>query len=487
MSKRKIRFLLFAFLGVVIVSCSVRAVVQSQLNKEIKYFKTYFEQKKDGLVALYNPLAIKQIPEETIDFLYNFKLAEVEKKKETIDWSQYAYVNYATDANYLCSALVMFESLQRFGTKAKFLLLVSNDLVNPETSLDYQQVQKMLNSLTDNGGNQVVIKYIDHISKPSDTSQWSRSMTKLLVFNQTEYERVIFLDNDAVLNDKLDELFFIPDYIKFAAPLTYWELSENDMSEAYLEVKNYEKLPINLARYTDKLNERIRKKKMIYNHLPSLPPTLYLDSKNVAKDLIRSKLSLSSLFDHHVTGKPSKVKFASNLMVIKPSSETFRSIMEDSLPYYLKKKEKYDMDVINEDIFNLRKVLHTQFKYFRRIRTGFVPSILVLPYARYGFLTGSIKNEDHYPILRNDILGCKRLDTSGKEIPKDVVALTHDAKYIHFSDYPIAKPWMYKSVDDIKCTVDEKKSNNIQAEKKYCHLWNTLYGSYLNDRGICTA
>lgn len=487
MLKRKYRFVVAVLLGVVVISCTVRAVVQSQLNKEIKYFKTYFEQKKDGLDALYNPLAIKQIPEETIDFLYKTRLAAAEKKNgQAIDWSQYAYVNYATDANYLCNTLIMFESLRKLGSKAQLLLLLSKHLVEAETSPDYQQVKKMVSQLEEAGKGQVVIKYIDSIHKPSDTTQWSQSMTKLLVFNQTEYERVIFLDNDAILNDNLDELFFLPDYIKFAAPVSYWYLSEKDLDEACLEVKNVEKLPNNLARYTDKLEDRIRRKKLIYNYLPSLPPTLYLDSKNVAKDLIRAQFSLASLFDHHISEKSGKIKFASNVMVIKPSKEMFESI-EASLPKNLRKAGKYDGDVINDEIFNLRKILHTQFKFFRRIRSHFVPSVMVLPYARYGLLSGSIRDNAQHSILRNDILGTQRLDTSGNEIPRDISALTKNAKYIHFSDHPLGKPWQYRSVDDIKCIVDEKKSKDLQTEEQICRLWNNLYGSYLNDRGLCSA
>lgn len=486
-SKRKFRYVLFLVFGVVIVSCFVRAVVQSQYNKEIKYFKTYFEQRKDGLESVYNPLAIKQIPEEAIDLMYNVKLAKLQGPKESIDWSKYAYVNYATDANYLCNTLVMFDELRRFGTKAKLLLLMSRDIAGSETSQDSQQVTRMLNQLKSEGGDQVVIKYVDTIFKRTDTTQWSQSMTKLLVFNQTEYDRVIFLDNDAMLQDKLDELFFLPDYVEFAAPLSYWLLSEGDMNEAYREVKEFEKNPVNLARYTDKLRDRIKKNKMIYNHLPSLPPNLFLNSRNVAQDLIRSKFSLASLFDHHLSDKSSKVKFASNVMVIKPSAQTFSSIMKSSVPTYLKKEGKYDGDVINDDLFNLRKVLHTQFKLFRRLRTHFVPSVLVLPYARYGFLTGSIKNESQHVLLRNDILGCQRRDTSGKEIAVDIAALKSNAKYIHFSDYQLGKPWEYRSIDEIKCSVDEKKSKDIEASKKICHLWNDLYSSYLNSRGICTA
>lgn len=483
-SKRKIRFVLFVFLGVIVVSCTVRAVVQSQLNKEIKYFKTYFEEKKDGISALYNPLVIKQIPEETIDTLYNSKLAQLEKNTKAVDWSQLAYVNYATNADYLCNTLIMFSALKRYGTQAKLMLLVSKDIVDPGSSNDVDRTKTLLSRISELDQEQVIVKFVDDIVKPMDTSQWSQSLTKLLVFNQTDFDRIIYLDNDAMLNDKLDELFFIPDYIKFAAPLTYWFLSDHDLKESYDEVKNYERLPTNLARYTDKLNERVRKNKMIYNHLPSLPPNLFLDSKNVAQDIIRSKFSLSSLLDFHIGGKASKVKFASNVMVIKPSSETFQSIML-MLPNFLKTKNKYDMDLINDQLYNLKRVIYDQFNLFRRLRTLFVPEVLVLPFGRYGLLTGSIKNEEHYSIIRNDILGYKRLDTDGKEIPKEASKLIKESKYVHFSDYPMGKPWEYSSLKDISCTARIKKGKIVESEKKTCAVWNSIYESYLNSRTVC--
>lgn len=484
-SKRKIRFVLFVILGVIVVSCSVRAVVQSQLNKEIKYFKTYFEQKKDGINGLYNPLVIKQIPEETIDALYSSKSAQLERNSNAVNWSQLAYVNYATNADYLCNTLIMFSALKRYGTEAKLMLLVSKDLLDPEVSNDVDKTRTLLSRISRLDQEQVIVKFVDDIMKPMDTSQWSESLTKLLVFNQTEFDRIIYLDNDARLNDKLDELFFIPDYIKFAAPLTYWFLSDHDLQEAYDEVKNYERLPTNLARYTEKLNDRVRKNKMIYNHLPSLPPNLFLDSKNVAQDIIRSKFSLASLLDFHIGSKPSKVKFASNVMVIKPSSETFQSIMETLLPNFLNMKNKYDMDLINDQLYNLKRIIYDQFNQFRRLRTLFVPEVLVLPFARYGLLTGSIKNEQHDSIIRNDILGYKRLDTDGKEIPKELSDLIKESKYIHFSDYPMGKPWEYNSMKDITCTASTKKGKINESERKACIVWNSIYESFLSSRSVC--
>lgn len=49
-------------------------------------------------------------------------------KLADVNWSQYAYALYATDVEYLCNALMIFESLQQLGSKADRLLLYSDSL-----------------------------------------------------------------------------------------------------------------------------------------------------------------------------------------------------------------------------------------------------------------------------------------------------------------------------------------------------------------------
>ena len=54
---------------------------------------------------------------------------------------------------------------------------------------------------------------------------WAESFTKLLAFNQTEYERVLHLDSDSTVLKSLDELFHLPPAIA-AMPRSYWEAQE---------------------------------------------------------------------------------------------------------------------------------------------------------------------------------------------------------------------------------------------------------------------
>jgi hypothetical protein len=56
-----------------------------------------------------------------------------------IDWSQFAYTQYATSTDYLCSSVMIFETLHRLGSKADRLLLYPATLLNnTDDSIEHQ-------------------------------------------------------------------------------------------------------------------------------------------------------------------------------------------------------------------------------------------------------------------------------------------------------------------------------------------------------------
>lgn len=65
--------------------------------------------------------------------------------EEGIDWSQYAYAQYATNTEYLCNSIMIFESLQRLGSKAERLLMYSETFDEDPSSAEYQLLQKAKN------------------------------------------------------------------------------------------------------------------------------------------------------------------------------------------------------------------------------------------------------------------------------------------------------------------------------------------------------
>lgn len=56
--------------------------------------------------------------------------------KESVDWSRFAYVQYATNPAYLCNSVMVFEILHRLNSKADRLLMYPSDYEldgDPET------------------------------------------------------------------------------------------------------------------------------------------------------------------------------------------------------------------------------------------------------------------------------------------------------------------------------------------------------------------
>lgn len=108
----------------------------------------------------------------------------------TVDWSRFAYSQYVTEKNYLCNSLMIFETLHRLGSKAERLMMYpeqwSLESDTPETKL-LQQARDDYN-----------VKLVPiHVQRFAGEATWGDSFTKLLAFNQTQYERVIILDSDA--------------------------------------------------------------------------------------------------------------------------------------------------------------------------------------------------------------------------------------------------------------------------------------------------
>ena len=479
-SRRKIRQCSL-FVGLVIgVVLTLGAIYEVQLNKEIEHFKTYFRVKRDSIKGIYNPFEIKQIPEETIDELYNL---QIKKYGDSIDWDKYAYYNYVANIDYLCNTLVMFDQLlNKYHTKAKLALLVSRDLVESDSEDTRDQARVLLDRIMKLDEKRVIVKLVNSIKKPNDQTQWSDSLTKLLVFNETEFERIIFLDNDAILTGNMDELFFLPSHIKFAAPITYWFLSESDVSRASTQLSKDQKSSTNLNVYLRKLKARVWDGKMIYNHLPNLPSSLYLDHKNAAKEILLSSSYIARLLNLGRKSHTGRVIFASDVMVIKPSTETFNRIMLDILPRTVNKGKAYDMDIINDELYNLKKIIYKQFTIFKKLKKNFVPEVMVLPFGRYGLLTGSIRNKNHHGMIANDILGYKRHSIEGEEVHFDLSNLMNTTKYMHLSDYPLAKPWVYTTLDMIECHPDEISN---ASDKESCILWNSVYRGFMESRDIC--
>ncbi|ROV92263.1 hypothetical protein VSDG_07299 [Cytospora chrysosperma] len=136
-----------------------------------------------------------------------------------LDWTQYAYALYATDVEYLCNAVTIFDTLERYGNKADRLLLYADTLgVSGEDSREGKLLSKARDEL---GVNLQPVKVLHEETAAYSGPNWADSYTKLLAFNQTQYSRLIVMDSDSMLLGPIDELFFVPPATA-VMPRAYW-------------------------------------------------------------------------------------------------------------------------------------------------------------------------------------------------------------------------------------------------------------------------
>jgi alpha-N-acetylglucosamine transferase len=104
--------------------------------------------------------------------------------------SRFAYCQYVTNRDYLCNSLMIFESLSRYESRADLLLMYPQHWDIHSSSVEAHLLRK---ARRDYGVKLLPIQ-IQHFD---GENTWADSFTKLLAFNQTQYERVISLDSDA--------------------------------------------------------------------------------------------------------------------------------------------------------------------------------------------------------------------------------------------------------------------------------------------------
>ena len=145
---------------------------------------------------------------------------------------------------------------------------------------------------------------------------------------------------------------------------------------------------------------------------------------------------------------PKQLYLSSHIMLVQPGHDTFALIQRE---VDAAGPGDYDMEIINR---------------------LFGHSALVLPHRRYALLSGEFRQDSHESYLGN--LG----ETW------DPVAVFNEAKLIHFSDFPLPKPWLFadpglQRPHEPPC-VNEQGVENCAARD----LWNELYADYRDKRNV---
>lgn len=174
------------------------------------------------------------------------------------DWSRFAYVQYVTNQDYLCNSVMFFEALHRLGSKPDRLMMYPSHMLNNKDSAEARLLRKAqqvydvklmpieLKIKAQADGDCGFSKSVPNTRhaplSPCYTPcanalalvvTWTDSFTKLLAFNQTQYDRVLSIDSDTLLLHHMDELFIIPSS-PVAMPRAYWLLPDLDVLTSLL-------------------------------------------------------------------------------------------------------------------------------------------------------------------------------------------------------------------------------------------------------------
>ncbi|KAK7419922.1 hypothetical protein QQZ08_010625 [Neonectria magnoliae] len=119
-------------------------------------------------------------------------------------------------------------------------------------------------------------------------------------------------------------------------------------------------------------------------------------------------------------------------------------------------RDDYDMEIVN---------------YLYR------DSALIIPHRRYDMLTGEFRHDDHVMYLGSD-----------REV-WDPIGVYNELKLIHFSDWPLPKPWLHTPENLIE-TMQPKCTNSTGSSTYDCasrNIWNSFYSDFKNKRKeVCT-
>jgi alpha-N-acetylglucosamine transferase len=306
---------------------------------------------------------------------------------ENIRWSDFTYVQYVTNSNYLCNSLMILEALRRHGTQADLLMMYPREWVVPvdnDPAAVYEG--RLLAQARDMYNTKLVPIQVKTFVNDEDTT-WQDSYTKLLAWNQTQYKRVISLDSDATVLDvqtpsiktrprsfadsgqHMDELFLLPP-APVAMPRAYW------MDDFFL---------------------------------------------------------------------------SSQIIVIEPSEESWQRV-QNAMEHH--EGHEYDMDILNK---------------------VFGKSTLVIPHRRYDLLTGEFRHKvDEHEVY----LGSPTETWNAREI-------LDEAKFVHFSDWPMPKPW--KKVSNDQTEMYQPECRNVSVKGQDCtdrEVWLELRNDFAERRQV---
>jgi|SRR3989339_703049 len=111
--------------------------------------------------------------------------------------SKYSYISILSTDNYLKGLLVLFFSYKKTKSKYPFLVLLTPN-ISKKTILVLKRFNVPYEILSED------------INNPTDVDKkhrWFKTYSKLSVFNQTKYSKIVYLDADMLILRNIDGLF----------------------------------------------------------------------------------------------------------------------------------------------------------------------------------------------------------------------------------------------------------------------------------------
>ncbi|GAB7341555.1 hypothetical protein MBLNU457_7767t1 [Dothideomycetes sp. NU457] len=140
---------------------------------------------------------------------------------------------------------------------------------------------------------------------------------------------------------------------------------------------------------------------------------------------------------------------SSQIMLIEPSAFEFKRIRS---AFAQRDLEDFDMEIVNKLYGN---------------------DSIVLPHRRYDLVSGEFRARDHARYL------------GSREERWDPEAVFEEAKYVHFSDWPMPKPWVPHTEET---EVALRPGCEMVGEEEDCRardIWLSLYADFVERRKVC--
>lgn len=134
--------------------------------------------------------------------------------------SNYAYITISTGKSYLLGIMAMYLSLKQTGTKIPLYAMLPSDLVKEEEKLCEQLKKSGINIIEYNNSISIPQQLIDNNENHGDR-RFSHTFDKLLVFEQTQFDKIVYLDADIYILHNLDHLFQLPHMSAMIAGKSY--------------------------------------------------------------------------------------------------------------------------------------------------------------------------------------------------------------------------------------------------------------------------